>query len=238
MRIVAIGDSVAEGLGAMGRPYPVLVAEHFNAELTNLARTGSQLVDVEKYIPSVADADIVLLQVGGASGMYRPVDDAIRFFPKRWRLPGAMDPRPYFSTRRWKRAAQKLESGARWRMKVALMRFVETERWTPPEVYEEELNTYLAAIKEAGDPDVIIVGIAGIDDRYFPGSEASRIEYDSIGREVGARHGSEFVDLRGVCHEWGDFLADHAHPNVHGHERIANEVVAAIELRPTHRHAA
>lgn len=229
MKIVAIGDSVAEGLGARGRPYPVLVAEHFDAELLNLARTGSQLVDVEQYVPLVSDADVVVLQVGGASGMFRPVERAIRLFPARWRLPGALDPRPYFSTNKWKRLVQRVESGLRWRTKVLLMKFVETERWTPPEEYREQLDRYLTKVGETGSPKVIIVGIAGIDDRFFPGSEASRVEYDDIGRDVGFKHGATFVSLNNRLSEWDDFLADHAHPNVQGHSKISQLVISAIE---------
>ena len=38
---------------------------------------------------------------------------------------------------------------------------------------------------------------------------------------------ADVLKIRNSCHSWDDFLADHAHLNDHGHDRIAEMILEA-----------
>jgi GDSL-like lipase/acylhydrolase family protein len=224
MRLVVFGDSIAAGMGARGRAFPILLAEQLEIELINFAGTASPVGWTARHAGEVRSDDLVLVAHGSTEAILRPTDRALRLVPKRWRKPGWLDPRPYFSSRSVKRLGQRVESGARWRVKGALMRIFGATQWHTPERYEDELAELIVRLPRPP----IVLGTLPLDDRYFPGSRAEVERYSKIGARVARRHGSKYVDLTGVCDEWEDFCADHFHPNVEGHKKISQTVRAQL----------
>lgn len=226
MRLAAFGDSIAAGLGARGRSYPVVVAERLRMDLVDLTGSARQVTDSALIVERAAAADVVLVAHGITEALLRPTPQVLARVPARWREAGWMDPRPYYSSRRSRRWVERAESATRWRLKVALMRGWGAQRFCPPERYALELERLLARLPQASR--VVVVTGANVDERYFPGSSASLRHYAELGRAVALRNGAEHVDVATAVRRWEDYLVDHFHPNTEGHRRIAERVVAAL----------
>jgi lysophospholipase L1-like esterase len=227
--LAAFGDSIAKGLGARGKPYPVLVAEHLDARYIDLTGTGAKITDALSLREEAAGADVILIAFGITEAMIRPTDRSLRFFPKRWRRPGWMDPRPYYSHRRWKRICQMIESAVRWRIKVALIRLTGGMRWMSPQAYEHHLVELVDYLQNASNsPTIVIISRFGQDDRFFPASGPSFEEFLAINKRVAEAKETLFCDATHACRQWDDFLCDRFHPNRCGHKRIAEHIIASL----------
>jgi lysophospholipase L1-like esterase len=229
--LAVFGDSIANGLGAQGEHYPVLLAEHLGARLIDLTGTAAQVSDGWRRREEALGADIVLIAFGQTEGMVRPTARSLRFLPKRWRRPGWMDPRPYYSSRRWKRLGQRIESAIRWRVKVALIRLTGGTRWTSPEAYERGLSELVDYLQASDAPTIVIVSRLGQDERFFPGSEASLASYSRSARNIAEAKSTLFCDVIDVCRQWDDYLLDHFHPNRSGHRRIADHLISCLDAK-------
>ena len=224
-RIAVFGDSIAEGVGAMGRSFPALISEALEAELIDLSASACQIGASLGRADKARGCQVALVSHGATEALLRPSHASLRLVPKRWRRPGWLDPRPYFSSRRGRRLLQRAESALRWRVKILLMRVLGTTQWTRPDEYEAALMQLVESLRPTR---VLILSTLFIDKRYFPGSDAEVKRYARIGREVAAKTGATFVDVSGTCRKWSDFCDDHFHPNSTGHQRIAECVLAAI----------
>lgn len=223
VKIAILGDSVAAGLGARGRQFPVLVAEDLGAELVDLSTSARMIGDDDAE--AVRGADIVVIAHGVTEAVLRPTTQALRCVPPRWRRAGWLDPRPFFGKRGPRRYGQRIESGCRWRVKVVLMRLFGHQQWMGSEQFAMALRT---AVDGCGPDRVILVGGFTIDDRFFPGSAAELERYAVVVRDVAAASGARHVDLTGACRRWDDYLADHFHPSQSGHRKIADLVTPAV----------
>jgi lysophospholipase L1-like esterase len=203
----------------------VLLAGYLGLELVDLTGSALQLRDTDLVCERARGAGVALIAFGITEAMIRPTNEALKVVPRRWRSPGWLDPRPYYSERRMKRAAQRLESAVRWRLKVALIRSRGGTRWGLPEMYERDLAYLIRNLQANGTETIVVVGHMGHDERFFPGSESSCAEFGEINERVARAVGAHFVDGEGVCARWDDFLADHFHPNQAGHRRIADRLL-------------
>jgi hypothetical protein len=139
-----------------------------------------------------------------------------------------MDPRPYYSGRQWKRIVQMVESNIRWRVKVALIKFTGGARWMTTETYEESLIELIDSLEMMGITTIVVISQTGHDRRFFPKSEESFDEFMAINRRIAETKRTLFCDATTICRRWADYLADHFHPNVDGHQRIASRIIALL----------
>jgi lysophospholipase L1-like esterase len=228
MRVAIVGDSVPGGLGVPGKSYPTLVAERLGASLVDLTAVAMPITDARERAHQAAGAEVVLIAHGITEALIRPAHSALRFVPPRWRNDGRMDPRPYYSSRLWKRTAQRVESFVRSRVKVALIRHIGSRQVLDAASYERELRALIGEMQSAGSR-VVVISTPGMDDRFFPGSAAEIAAYDEINQRVAASVGAEFCDIGRALHRWDDFFLDRFHPNADGHQRIACRVLAILE---------
>jgi GDSL-like Lipase/Acylhydrolase family len=226
--MVVFGDSVAAGIGVGSDSYPNLVARALGGELHDCSDSATQIDESLQMVHEAEGADIALIAHGITEGIVRPTNAVLRWMPRRWRRPGWMDPRPYYSHRLWKRITQRAESAMRWRIKVLAIRHATSERWCKPDRYEQTLQRMVEELQERGVRRVVIVGNSAVDERYFPGSEDSLQDYLAAGQRVAERTGGEFCDVSDVCQRWNHFFADHFHPNPTGHQRIADCIIKMI----------
>jgi len=143
-----------------------------------------------------------------------------------------MDPRPYFSERRWKRWLQRIESAARWRVKTLLIERVGGTTLSTREEFADSLRSLLEGLLQLTTADVVAVSHSGLDDRYFAGSLAAMEELRETTEQVVADLDSPRVwyqDLARVCNRWDVYLADRFHLNEAGHRRIAEALVPPLE---------
>ena len=243
MKIAVVGDSIAEGLGVKGRCYAELLCRALakdgrpSADLLNLAYTAFQVSDSKLLLPKIInfDPDTVIVAHGVSEAIIRPRPSALRLVPPRWRQKGWLDPRPYYSRRPLKKLYQWTESQIRWRLKVALIKAFGGETWTTADAFEEQLWDFAQNVLDATRADVVLLTQCGVDDNFFPGSNASLQRYQSRVERIASRLPGE--DRTAVCDvssrlsRWADFFADHFHPNVSGHEKIARALKETIEAR-------
>jgi lysophospholipase L1-like esterase len=229
--LVVLGDSVAQGLGAMGRSFPELLARQARAvaghpvELVNLAGTATTVAESLAVVDAVValSPSIVIVHHGITEGLVRPRPAVLRFMPRRWRRPGWMDPRPFFSSRWPKRLAEKADSALRWRVKTATVRVWGGTTCATAADFERDLERLTARLEQETHALVVLLTHCGADERYFKGSNAALERCRAATERVAARHAARVLlcDVTNVCHRWDDYLADHMHPNAHGHEVIA-----------------
>jgi len=231
--VVVAGDSIAAGLGARGRAYSTLIAEHYEADLINLAATARQVTESVGLLETMVESqpDIVILAHGITEAIVRPTSGSLWLVPLRWRAPGWMDPRPYYSTSFRLRVLQKLESALRWRVKVLLLRSMGGTTWESEEEYEQGLSTCVKTILDRTSAFLVLVSPCSIDERYFPGSAESLDRYYRITLSVHHMYPSRTrcVDVRRSLHRWDDFLMDQFHPNESGHQKIASIVTKTLD---------
>lgn len=233
LTLVVFGDSIANGMGCRGAAYPHLLAQRLGASYVDLTATGAQLSEAAERRQEAAGADIALISFGITEAMIRPSERALRFMPKRWRNPGWMDPRPYYSTRLATRLAQRVDSALRWRVKAALIRLTGGMRWGCPKAFERDLAHLVGFLKDHGTKEIVIIGRFGHDEKYFPRSAASADEFLAVNRRVALATGVTFCEGIGICREWEDYLLDHFHPNLTGHERIADHIEKVLQVQIT-----
>jgi hypothetical protein len=230
--VVVFGDSIAAGLGAQGHAFPALLADQLGTELVDRAGSASMVNHSQTCVGDVKG--LVIVMHGITEAIPRPPRTALRWMPRRWTDPGHLDPRPYFSTRRRKLLAQRLESGVRWRLRNAMMRLHGTERWMSIDEYEHRLRALLDALSGS---HVIVAGGLPIDDRFFPGATAALRDYAERSQRVAEDAGAVYVDLSDTLDRWDDFLADRFHPNISGHRKIADRIVREVAPPDSRRHS-
>lgn len=233
MKIVVIGDSIANGLGVAGHAYgdqlAALLRNRLNREvrLINLASSALQISGSRLLLPELIshNPDLILLAHGITEAIVRPLPQALRYVPARWRKAGWMDPRPYYSRKPLKRWFQKLESALRWRVKVLLMRIFGGATWKTRTEFEEQMSDFIRTILNTTGANIILLTHCGIDERYFPWSlnslESFKETVLSLPAKLGAKDRVGVCDISQACRCWDDFFDDHFHPNASGHAKIA-----------------
>jgi lysophospholipase L1-like esterase len=240
MKIVVIGDSIAQGLGVPGQSFGVILAHKLASQLgrpvrfINMADNARQITVSRKLLPELIslNPELIIIAHGTTESLLRPPDAALRYVPVRWRRPGWLDPRPYYSRKLLRRIGQKLESAIRWRVKLLLMRSFGGEPWMAPERFESELSDYVRILLNSTTARIVLLSPYGIDASFFPGSP-ERLEQckETIARipwKFKNKDRLHFVDVSQVCRRWEDYLEDRFHPNEFGHERIADRLFESI----------
>jgi lysophospholipase L1-like esterase len=241
MKIVVVGDSIAEGLGVKGRSYADLLGPRLREKvgrsivITNLARTGIQITDTMRLTERIIEdqPDVIVIAHGVTEAIVRPTQRAMRYVPKRWHRKGWLDPRPYFSKRWHKRLYQQIESAIRWRLKVFLIKAFGGETWLSPQDYRASLKKFMETLLERTPAIVIVLTPPYIDEKFFPGSIASLRCYQNQTEEImttiSASGRAVLCNVTDCLEQWEDFFADHFHPNASGHEKISQEICAILE---------
>ncbi|WP_181434607.1 MULTISPECIES: GDSL-type esterase/lipase family protein [unclassified Curtobacterium] len=222
--LLLLGDSIANGLGVRRRTYGQIVAAELGHRLIDLSRTARQVSESLQLTRGLTERPTIALVAHGITeSIVRPRPRALALVPPRWRRTGWMDPRPYFSSHPNKRRIQMVESGVRWRVRNALIHVGGGDQLQSLDSFSDDLQQIVEDLQARGTR-VLTLGQPSLDGRYFAGSPAESQRYEGAMQALDAEH----VVLRGRLREWGDFLADHFHPNDDGHEAIADIVLAAI----------
>lgn len=236
--ITIFGDSIAAGLGTVGGGYGNVLSSMLEEagagrvdfqDLSGSAKTipesRSNLEECSQFSP-----DIVLLAHGVTESIIRPHERYLKYLPRRWRKPGWLDPRPYFSSRLIRHISQKLESELRWRFKVALIKHLGGCEWIPVDRFETEMKKFVDALLKRTNCHVLIIPPFAIDEKYFPRTPDNfrvyRKSLSGLADDEGER--VYYCDIQDVCEVWGDFFADHFHPNDSGNSRIAEALYSRI----------
>jgi lysophospholipase L1-like esterase len=225
-RVVVFGDSIADGLGARGRGFPVLVAERLGVELLNLSASACMVDTSVSVVGSCRSGDLVVVMHGITEAIPRVLPARLRWIPARWAGPARMDPRPYYSSRLGRRILERIDSAVRWRVKRLLMHGSTATLMTPDD-YARNLDLLLTAAASKATMVIVISGCQ-VNDRFYPHAQTALRRYSTITRESAGRHGVACADVSQALDRWRDFLADDFHPSSRGHEKLASVVLSAV----------
>ncbi|GIO89216.1 SGNH/GDSL hydrolase family protein [Paenibacillus sp. FSL K6-1566] len=244
MLIVCLGDSVTQGLGVSkyGRSYGNLLQSKLQSlyaqsvQLMNLAGSAMQVHESRmKYEKKLMEMqpEIIIFAHGITESVVREQKKHLRFLPKRWRKPGWMDPRPYFSRRKPKVWLEKLESSLRWRVKVILIKTLGGRPWMSVDEFKQHTTDFILNVLGHNQKTKIILLTPGdIEERYFPGSPASMQKYRDALRDIYENSKSTnrvfMCDSSTKLHRWDDYFEDRFHPNEGGHNKIAEALMDTI----------
>lgn len=224
MKLTIFGGSTAAGLGVKDQSYAAILARRLGLEFDNLAGSSAQITDSIEFVDKAAGSEVVLVMHGSGEALIRPTDRSLRFMPPRWRRRGWMDPRAYYSSKWYRRIPQKIESAIRWRVKVTLIRLSGGNHLIDIDTYLGTTAKFVERLQQLGVRQIVFIGSAAMDARYFPYSAELIARYDAATKDLVENYGATFVDVLDVCERWGDYFGDHLHPNVDGHRRLADAI--------------
>ncbi|QCT04082.1 hypothetical protein E6C60_3371 [Paenibacillus algicola] len=245
MRIIFLGGSITEGLGVArsGKTYANLLKFKMSVkcsqkiEILNFGASAMQINESRmKYESKILELkpELIVFAHGNTEAVVREQRKFLRYLPRRWRRPGWMDPRPYYSTRRLRRWLEKLESGLRWRVKVSIIRIFGGKQWMGVEDFKRHTMEFVQAIlKYSPDTKIILLTPGDIEERYFPGSPESMKLYREAIHDVYKSFKSSgrlfMCDSSVKLHKWDDYFMDRFHPNELGHDKIAEALMDTID---------
>ncbi len=239
MNIIGIGDSITEGLGVKGESYGEIVSSKvervfdIRCNYINYAGSAMQISDSIKYENEIINVkpDLIFIMHGITEAIIRPKNTSLKYLPSRWKRPGWLDPRPYYSNKLYKRIIQKLESSMRWRTKVLLTNIDKGITWKSKESFQEELHVFIDDLLEKTHAKIILISHCNIDEKFYPGSYTSLEEFKNIVKKEKDLYENDrvhFCDISHYLNKWENYFLDHFHPNPNGHKKIANHIFQLI----------
>ena len=244
MLIVFLGDSITEGLGVIRSKtsYANLLQVKLKssyAQSVQIINFGASAMQVnesrEKYEKKIIELqpDIIVYAHGNTESVVREQKKYLKFLPKRWRRPGWMDPRAYYSTRFTRRMMEKIESGLRWRVKVSLIKVFGGQQWMSLEEYKQQTTDFVSTIfQHSSKTNIIFLTPGDIEEKYFPGSSESMRKYRKALKDIYEHNKTSsrvfICDSSQFLHKWNDYFYDRFHPNENGHNKIADALLRTI----------
>lgn len=237
MLIVCLGDSITAGMGVIRSrtSYADLLKMKLSSsyaqsvEIINFGASAMQVNESrEKYEKKLLELqpDIIVFAHGNTESVVREQRRYLKFMPRRWRRPGWMDPRPYYSTRRNRRRLEKIESGLRWRVKVTLIKIFGGKQWMSLEEFKRQTTDFTKTILTHNtNTNIIFLTPGDIEEKYFPGSPESMMKYREVLIDIYELNKSSnrlfMCDASQYLDKWNDYFIDRFHPNESGHNKIA-----------------
>ncbi|EDS75180.1 SGNH/GDSL hydrolase family protein [Thomasclavelia spiroformis DSM 1552] len=244
IKIAIFGDSISEGIGSRKINYSNFLKEKIEdkglkCKIYNYAYTGTTI----KYMETLESEwkskyyDYVIIFYGNVDGMLRPNQlhkpNYFKYLPKRYKQNGMLNPRPYFSSNKYKRFIQKLDSNFRCFLNKLLLNLQGTTVLCDIDTFENIYKKYLEYFKEV-DTNVITISTVYVDDKYFPGTNFKYLKYNSIIKNLSINFDNvKFIDMYKYSKFYlnDDFYyEDYFHPNENGYKKIAQLIFNNIYL--------
>jgi hypothetical protein len=237
-RVAVLGCSLASGLGLRDKSVGRLAAKRLEASKLLFKAKARQLIDDSvALLPRVLEfePDVVVISTGNAEALVHPtkfVEQLLtKYGPKSWQGEVGLDARPYYSADKAKERREKITSVIKVIFKNVTIRLgggytrMSLEDYVP--LLEELLDTLTAH-----GCAVVVVGTATPHRWLFPGSAKSLGTFDVAQRRIiSTRPGTALVRASEIIDLKSEVQADKAHPNVKGHEHLADFVVAALNVQ-------
>lgn len=229
-KVAIVGDSWIAALGCKRtQSFGRLTAQMLEASAVLDVSSPGQSVQatIDRRLEQLRSfsADLTIACIGGTEALVHPragVQKAIeRFAPNQWHGVAGLDPRVKYVSKGRRLRSQRREQ----RLKVVVKRLIlATIGGAPrvsPVVFERSARAMLSALGEFGRP-VILVGFPVIDERLFPGTNASVANTNQILHRLADELPSVFFTQVSSLEQWGDYLDDHLHLNPMGHAKVAD----------------
>ncbi|MFP7393951.1 hypothetical protein SFC57_10250 [Niallia circulans] len=238
MKVAIVGDSIANGLGVAGKSYKDILQTRIvdrlgiNVELFDYTASAKPIMETNRdNLEEIINVkpDFIIFGHGITEAMIRPNPKYLKLLPRRYRKPGWMDPRPFYSKKWRKRVLEKLESGFRWRLKRFIILKSGGESIVSKSDFVNEVNLFTSSILTQTQSNIIFVTQMGVDEKYYPYSQGKLEEYENEIINI-CKGDNRLAHIRGseILSPWSDFFEDHFHPNIIGHQKLAASIYEKI----------
>lgn len=238
-RVAVLGCSLASGLGVREHSVGRIAAKRLGASQMLFKAKARQLIDDSvELLPRVLEfqPDLVVISTGNAEALVHPsrwVEQTLtRYGPKSWQGEVGLDARPYYSKDPRKQRRERLTSIIKVIFKNVTIRIGGGYTRMTLEDYVPHFERLLDTLTAHGCA-VVVVGTGDPSPLLFPGSRASLARFDAAQQRcIAARPGTTLVRTGVIVDPRTEVQADKAHPNVKGHEHLAEAIIGALEVRP------
>jgi hypothetical protein len=238
-RVAILGCSLASGLGVRENSVGRIAAKRLGASQVLFKAKARQLIDDSvELLPRVIEfrPDLVVISTGNAEALVHPskwVEHALtKYGPKSWQGEVGLDARPYYSNDPGTQRRERLTSVVKVIFKNVMIRIGGGYTRMPLEDYVPHFERLLDTLTAHGCA-VVVVGTGDPHPWLFPGSRASLARFDAAHqRSVAARPGTTLVRTSEIIDRRTEVQADKAHPNVKGHEHLAEAIIDLLDVRP------
>lgn len=230
MRLTIIGDSISQGLGRKHYNYCNELKCFFEQEtkqsldITNMAITGKTILYANEITDKIKDTnpDVILIFLGSVDAMVRPQKRLLwNILPNRYKKNGMLDPRPFYSSKIYKKIPQKIDSWIRLHLKLILLKINGTYSWVTKDRFKKEYEIFL---KKFVNTNIIMVSPVYVDEKYFPKSNENLLSYLEVVKELAFKYKKSFLDVYHLQMQknWNEiYNSDHFHPNESGYTWLA-----------------
>jgi hypothetical protein len=238
-RVAILGCSLASGLGVREHSVGRIAAKRLGASKVLFKAKARQLIDDSlELVPRVLEfrPDLVVISTGSAEALVHPsklVEHLLTTYgPKSWQGEVGLDARPYYSKEPDKQRRERLTS-------VIKVIFKNVTIWIGGGYTRMSLEDYVPYFERVLDTltahgcAVVVLGTGDPHPLLFPKSRKSLARFDAAQRRsVAARPGTTLVRPSTIIDRRSEVQADKAHPNVKGHEHLAEAVLAVLDIQP------
>ena len=194
MKIAIYGDSISEGIGKRKVNYSEFIKEglsqkYQNIIIDNFAHTGTTIKYLDEVLGSnITEYDVIIIGYGNVDGMLRPDimhrPNYYRFLPSRYKQNGMLNPRPYYSSKYWRKIIQHLDSIVRTKLNKILLSCQGSTTWVSVEEFERIYKNNITKIKCSGEKKkIVLLSTVRVGEKYFPGTNLSYEKYNEVIRE-------------------------------------------------------
>lgn len=240
-KVILLGDSITQGLGSKKVNFTERLKAKLNGtEVVNHAYTGTTITYPFQIIEDIdiAPGDIVVVLYGNVDAQIRPSQKGMIFpkIPSRFRQPGMLMPRPFYSDKLYKRFFQLMDNMIRLVLSRLIVAIDGTEQWVPLSEFGEKYRELIQVLLKKR-VRIICCSCVYIDEALFPKTPDEYRKYSAAIDRLAKDYGAIYVDLYSKMEElvvsrgW-DYLynRDHFHPNGCGYEHMANWLESAVRI--------
>jgi lysophospholipase L1-like esterase len=233
-RIAILGDSWIAALGCKRtQSFGRVAARLLDASAVLDVSVAGQSVQatIDKRLDEVRDfsPDLTIAAIGGTEALVHPragVQRAIeRFAPNQWHGVAGLDPRVKYVSKGKQLRSQRREQRIKVAVKRVILATIGGAPRTPPAIFERAARELLSRIGESGRP-IMLVGLPVVDERLFPGTNASVDTTNRILERLGDELPNVLYTRVTTLTQWSDYLDDHLHLSAAGHTKVADMLAA------------
>ncbi|MDH4568434.1 hypothetical protein E8E95_17265 [Pseudomonas sp. BN414] len=238
--ILLIGDSICGGFGQRDKKSFVhYAAEHLGISIWDESASGMSTDDYLKYLhtgipicpeqapplENLEKVDLVVLSLANVDGKmsFKQRNAWSILIPRRYRLE-KIDPRPYYSRRRWKRVLEKLDNFLRHYSRFAAFATGNLEVNVSPQQSKHNIEKIL---NRFANKKVVLISTSVTNAFYFPGAQSHYDATDNFLKGLISKR-IRFFDMKtNIAPD--ELLDDRFHLNEKGHKRLCAEFIDAIK---------
>lgn len=234
-KVALLGDSITQGIGSKKVNYVEPLQKELGDDyiIKNFAHTGTTINYAINMLEKLNEfsPDIIIVMYGNVDAQIRPniYNNNIwcNIIPKRYKLNGMLDPRPFYSKKWYRYLPDRLDNMNRRIIRKYVEKTQGTCQWVSLEEFKEKYNLFLKNIDNK-NAKIYLCSMIKLNEKYYKGCNEEYKRYNSEIYKLAKKYNHTYVDLYGYMekvlnnYKWNEiYYFDHYHPNSKGYELIA-----------------